>query len=87
MIPSMTCVPKARPKIPPCERAKDFMAYPESISVMNVLHYLARPLVLLAIILPLGSCVTQRTVTRNGQTVEQGIVVKRPLKEAVENSR
>jgi hypothetical protein len=63
------------------------MAFHQTISVMNVLHRLARPLVLLAIILPLGSCVTRRTVTRNGQTVEQGIVVKRPLKEAVENSR
>jgi hypothetical protein len=61
--------------------------FKNSIPVMNVLHRLARPLVLLAIILPLGSCLTQRTVTRNGQTVEQGIVVKRPLKEAVENSR
>jgi hypothetical protein len=63
------------------------MAFHNSISVMNILHHLARSLILLAIILPLGSCVTQRTVTRNGQTVEQGIVVKRPLKEAVENSR
>ncbi len=63
------------------------MAYRESISVMNVLHRFARSLFLIAIILPLGSCVTQRTVTRNGQTVEQGLVVKRPLKEAVENSR
>jgi len=61
--------------------------FKNSIPVMNVLHRLARPLVLLAIILPLGSCLTQRTVTRNGQTVEQGIVVKRPLKESVENSR
>lgn len=63
------------------------MAYREITSVMNFLHRLARFLFLPAIILPLGSCVTQRTVTRNGQTVEQGIVVKRPLKEAVENSR
>ncbi len=63
------------------------MAFHNSISVMNILHHLARALILFAIILPLGSCVTQRTVTRNDQTVEQGIVVKRPLKEAVENSR
>ena len=63
------------------------MAFHNSISVMNILHHLDRSLILLAIILPLGSCVTQRTVTRNGQTVEQGIVVKRPLKEAVQNSR
>ena len=48
---------------------------------------LARPLLALALCLPMGACVTQRTVTRNGQPVEQGLVVKRPLKEAVENSR
>jgi hypothetical protein len=47
----------------------------------------AKLLLLLAVILPLSACVTERTVTRGGQTVEQGLVVKRPLKEAVENSR
>lgn len=44
-------------------------------------------LLLLALILPLSSCVTERKVTRGGQTVEQGLVIKRPLKEAVENSQ
>jgi outer membrane protein assembly factor BamE (lipoprotein component of BamABCDE complex) len=44
-------------------------------------------LFLLAVVLPLSACVTERKVTRGGQTVEQGLVVKRPLKEAVENSR
>lgn len=48
---------------------------------------LARFLSLLILFAPLTACVTQRTVTRNGQPVEQGLVVKRPLKEAVENSR
>jgi hypothetical protein len=48
---------------------------------------LARSFLLLAVFLPLTACVTERTVTRNGQPVEQGLVVKRPLKEAVENSR
>jgi hypothetical protein len=47
----------------------------------------ARLLSLLVFFVPLTGCVTQRTVTRNGQPVEQGLVVKRPLKEAVENSR
>jgi hypothetical protein len=47
----------------------------------------ARLLSLLAFFAPLTGCVTQRTITRNGQPVEQGLVVKRPLKEAVENSR
>jgi hypothetical protein len=41
---------------------------------------------LLVAVLSLTSCVTERTVTRNGKPVEQGLVVKRPLKE-VENSR
>jgi outer membrane protein assembly factor BamE (lipoprotein component of BamABCDE complex) len=47
---------------------------------------LAKSLLALAVILPLAGCMTQRTVTRNGQTVEQGLVVKRPLKEAAGNS-
>ncbi|MGC4013720.1 MAG: hypothetical protein QM755_04265 [Luteolibacter sp.] len=41
----------------------------------------------LALALPLSGCLTQRTVTRNGKKVEQGLIVKRPLKEAVDNSR
>lgn len=44
-------------------------------------------LLLLALVLPLSACVTERKVTRGGQTVEQGLVIKRPLKEAVENSQ
>lgn len=48
---------------------------------------LARFLVALSASLSLGSCVTERTVTRNGQPVQQGLVVKRPLKDAMENSR
>lgn len=54
---------------------------------MMKLPRFAKHLLLLVVILPLSGCVTQRTVTRGGQTVEQGLVVKRPLKEAVENSR
>lgn len=54
---------------------------------MKSIRLSAKLLSLLLVILPLSSCVTQRTVTRGGQTVEQGLVVKRPLKEAVENSR
>jgi hypothetical protein len=46
-----------------------------------------RTLLALALFIPLSSCVTKRTVTRNGQTVEEGLVVKRPLKEATENSQ
>jgi len=46
----------------------------------------AKRLSLLALVLSLPGCITQRTVTKGGQTVEQGWVVKRPLKEAVQNS-
>lgn len=34
-----------------------------------------------------SGCLTRRTVTQNGQTVEQNYVIKRPIKEAVERSR
>jgi len=43
--------------------------------------------IVLALILPLSGCLTQRTVTRNGKKVEQGLIVKRPLKDTVDNSR
>ena len=36
---------------------------------------------------PLTGCLTQRTVTEGGTTVKQGYVIKRPLKEAIKNSR
>lgn len=35
----------------------------------------------------LPGCLTQRTVTQGGQTVSQNYVIKRPLKEVVQNSR
>lgn len=34
----------------------------------------------------LSACVTKRTVTEGGQTVEEGYVVKRPIKNAIENT-
>ncbi|MCP5532839.1 MAG: hypothetical protein H7A49_10710 [Akkermansiaceae bacterium] len=34
-----------------------------------------------------SGCLTRRTVTQNGQTVEQNYVIKRPIKEAVERGR
>ena len=40
-----------------------------------------------AIAAPLTGCLTQRTVTEGGQTVKQEYVIKRPLKEAIENSQ
>jgi len=39
----------------------------------------------MALLMP--ACVMHRTVTSNGQTIEQGYVVKRPLKDAVNNSQ
>lgn len=37
--------------------------------------------------LPLTGCLTQRTVTEGGHTVKQEYVIKRPLKEAIQNSQ
>lgn len=35
----------------------------------------------------LSSCLTQRTVTQGGRTVSQDYVIKRPIKDALDNSR
>lgn len=40
-----------------------------------------------AVAVPFSGCLTQRTVTEGGRTVKQGYVVKRPLKEAIQNSQ
>jgi len=55
--------------------------------IMKNTRRTSKSLLALAAILPFSACVTERTVTRNGQPVQQGLVIKRPLKEAVENSR
>ena len=39
----------------------------------------------LLLVFSLSGCVTKRTVTENGRTVDQKIVVKRPIKNAIEN--
>jgi hypothetical protein len=39
------------------------------------------------LVLPLTGCLTQRTVSEGGHTVKQEYVIKRPLKEAVQNSQ
>ena len=36
--------------------------------------------------IPLSGCLTKRTVTEGGRTVSQKYVIKRPVKEAVQNS-
>ena len=44
-------------------------------------------LLAVALTLPTTGCLAQRTVTQGGQTVSQEFVIRRPLKEAVQNSR
>ena len=39
------------------------------------------------LILLTSGCLTQRTVSQGGHTVSQEYVIKRPLKEAINNSR
>ena len=34
----------------------------------------------------LSGCLTQQTVTSNGEVISQDYVIKRPLKDAIENS-
>lgn len=56
------------------------------ILTMNI-RPLLKSAIIVALILPLSGCLTQRTVTRNGKKVEQGLIVKRPLKDAVDQGR
>lgn len=51
---------------------------------MNVLLKTAAAAILLT---SLSGCLTKRTVTEGGRTVSEGYAIKRPLKEAVENSQ
>lgn len=44
-------------------------------------------LLIAALAVSLSSCLTRRTVTRDGRVVESNYVFKRPLKSAVDNSR
>lgn len=53
---------------------------------MNALSIIRSSAIVL-LILSLGSCVTRRTVTQGGETVESGYVVKRPIKEAFQNGK
>jgi hypothetical protein len=39
------------------------------------------------LVFPFSGCLTKRTVTEGGHTVSEDYVIKRPLKDAVENSR
>ncbi|MGB6223425.1 hypothetical protein [Haloferula sp.] len=53
---------------------------------MNV-RSIARLSALVLLLLSLSGCLTRRTVTQGGQTVESGYVVTRPIKEAIQNSK
>ncbi len=44
-------------------------------------------LAVVAVALVLPACVTKRTTYQNGQEVSSQYVIKRPIKEAVQNSR
>lgn len=39
------------------------------------------------LVLPLTGCLTQRTVSSGGQTSSQKIIVKRPVKSLMDNTR
>ena len=45
------------------------------------------PAAAVAITMLLSACLTRQTVTENGQVVKENYVVKRPLKDAVEQSQ
>lgn len=51
---------------------------------MKALCYSSLSLIL---VVSLSSCLTERTVKEGGQTVSQELVIKRPIKEAIENSQ
>ena len=44
-------------------------------------------IIAVATVLVLPGCITKRTTYRNGQEVSSQYVIKRPIKEAVRNSR
>jgi hypothetical protein len=44
-------------------------------------------LIAAVVVVPMSGCLTQHTVTEGGHQVSQEYVIKRPLKEAVQNSR
>lgn len=54
-----------------------------AMNIRSIFRYLPTVLVMLS----LNSCIARRTVTQNGRTVEQHNVIKRPLRDAVRNTR
>lgn len=63
--------------------------YPERGSVMlfRMTSLILKYICAAAFFLPLCGCLTQRTVSEGGHKVSQEYIIKRPLKEAVQNSR
>jgi hypothetical protein len=55
--------------------------------LVRMFRIVLRSLVAALVLLPMTGCLTQRTVTEGGRKVSQEYVIKRPLKEAVKNSR
>lgn len=47
---------------------------------------LAKYLLAAFLVVLLSGCLTQQTVTSNGEVISQDYVIKRPLKNAIENS-
>ncbi len=46
----------------------------------------AKCLLASTLVVLLSGCLTQETVTSNGEVISQDYVIKRPLKDAIENS-
>ncbi|MEP4077110.1 hypothetical protein [Haloferula sp.] len=40
-----------------------------------------------SLLISLSGCITRRTVTQGGQTIESGYVVNRPIKDALEKDK
>ena len=53
------------------------MSFPRVITLLS----------LFALVAVTNGCVTKRTVTQGGQTIESGYVVKRPITEAIQNTK
>lgn len=47
---------------------------------------LAKCMLASALAVLLSGCLSQRTVTSNGEVISQDYVIKRPIKDAIENS-
>ena len=60
---------------------------PELLHRMAMLNAFIKHLLVAVFALTFAGCLTQRTVTEGGHTVKQDYIIKRPLKEAIQNSQ